>query len=64
MPFVLGVCRLPENIKVSEHVLKIKAEWLMELITPGFSAALSGERAASHLIILLPPLSVGQCLVG
>lgn len=64
MPFMLGVCRLAENIKVSEHVLEIKAERLTELITPGSSRALSGEPAAPHLIILPPPLCVGQRLVS
>lgn len=63
MPFMLGVCRLPENINVSEHVLKIKAERLTELTTPGSSCALSGERVAPCLIVLLPPLGVRQRFV-
>lgn len=64
MPFImLGLCRLPENIKVSKHVLKIEAERLMELTAPASLCALSGERVTPHLIILLPPLTVRQCFI-
>lgn len=59
VPFMLGVLRLSKNIKVSENVLEVKAEWLMELAA-AFSCSLSAERASPHLIILLPPFGIGQ----
>lgn len=60
MPFMLRVRRLTKTIKVTEHVLKVKVERLVETTTAGSSCALSGERVASCLIILPPPVGVGQ----
>lgn len=57
MSFIMHVRIVSERVRVSEYIVEVEAKMLTEVVTTS-SRALSGERAAPHLIVLLPPVVI------
>lgn len=57
MSFIMHVRVVSMHVRVSEYIVKVEAKMLTEVV-PASSRALSGERTAPRLVVLLPPVVI------